>query len=64
MNRSLGQAARIAVDGMVKLMRRELGLKRADALVLASVGVDQPLTQVGNLKKGVHAVLRDDTFRV
>ena len=64
MNRSLGQAARIAVDGMVKLMRRELGLKRADALVLASVGVDLHVTQVVNSQQGVHAVLRDDAFRV
>jgi acetamidase/formamidase len=64
MHRSLGQAARIAVDGMVKLMRREFGLKRADALVLASVGVDLHVTQVVNWIQGVHAVLRDDAFRV
>jgi acetamidase/formamidase len=64
MHRSLGQAARIAVDGMVKLMRREFGLKRADALVLASVGVDLRVTQVVNFMQGVHAVLRDDAFRV
>jgi acetamidase/formamidase len=64
MHRSLGQAARIAVDGMVKLMRREFGLKRADALVLASVGVDLRVTQVVNWIQGVHAVLRDDAFRV
>jgi acetamidase/formamidase len=64
MNRSLGQAARTAVDGMVKLMRRQYGLKRADALVLASVGVDLHVTQVVNHMQGVHAVLRDDAFRV
>jgi acetamidase/formamidase len=64
MHRSLGMAARIAVDGMVKLMRREFGLKRADALVLASVGVDLHVTQVVNVMQGVHAVLRDDAFRV
>jgi acetamidase/formamidase len=64
MNRSLGQAARIAVDGMVKLMRRELGLERADARVLASVGVDLHVTQIVNGEQGVHAVLRDDAFRV
>ncbi|HEU4864774.1 MAG TPA: acetamidase/formamidase family protein, partial [Actinomycetota bacterium] len=63
MNRSLGQAARIAVDGMVKLMGRELGLKRADARVLASVGVDLHVTQIVNGAQGVHAVLRDDAFR-
>ena len=64
MNRSLGQAARIAVDGMVKLMRRELGLKRGDARVLASVGVDLHVTQIVNGAQGVHAILRDDAFRV
>jgi acetamidase/formamidase len=63
MNRSLGQAARFAVDGMVKLMRRQYGLKRADALVLASVGVDLHVTQIVNSMQGVHAVLRDDAFR-
>jgi acetamidase/formamidase len=64
MDRSLGQAARVAVDGMVKLMRRELGLKRSDALVLASVGVDLHVTQIVNWIQGVHAELRDDAFRV
>jgi acetamidase/formamidase len=63
MDRSLGQAARFAVDGMVKLMRRQYGLKRADALVLASVGVDLHVTQIVNSMQGVHAVLRDDAFR-
>jgi acetamidase/formamidase len=64
MDRSLGQAARFAVDGMVKLMRRELGLRRSDALVLASVGVDLHVTQIVNSIQGVHAELRDDAFRV
>jgi acetamidase/formamidase len=36
----LGRAAKIAVDGMVALMGRELGVFGGDALVLASVGVD------------------------
>jgi acetamidase/formamidase len=60
----LGRAARIAVDGMVALMGRELGLGRGDAMVLASVGVDLRITQVVNGTLGVHAVLRDDAFRV
>jgi acetamidase/formamidase len=64
MDRSLGQAARYAVDGMVKLMRREFGLRRGDALVLASVGVDLHVTQIVNSIQGVHAELRDDAFRV
>ena len=59
----LGLAARIAVDGMLDLMERELGLSRPDALGLASVVVDLRVTQVVNEVLGVHAVLRDDALR-
>jgi acetamidase/formamidase len=59
----LGYAARIAADGMVALMGRELGVTGGDALVLASVGVDLHVTQVVNETLGIHAVLRDDAFR-
>jgi acetamidase/formamidase len=59
----LRQAGKIAVDGMLSLMRRELDLGEKDALALASVGVDLRITQVVNGVLGVHAVLRDDTFR-
>ena len=59
----LGRAAEIATEGMVALMERELGLGRQDALALASIGVDLRVTQVVNGAVGVHAVLRDDTFR-
>ena len=55
----LGRAARIAVDGMLDVMERELGLRRDDALALASVVVDLRVTQVVNGVLGVHAVLRD-----
>ena len=58
----LGRAARIAVDGMLDLMERELGMTRADALAFASVVVDLRVTQVVNGVLGVHAVLRDDAF--
>jgi acetamidase/formamidase len=58
----LGLAARIAVDGMLALMARELGVTGGDALVLASVAVDLRVTQVVNGTLGVHAVLRDDAF--
>ena len=58
----LGQAAKIAVDGMLDLMEREHGLARGDALALASVVVDLRVTQVVNQVVGVHAVLRDDVF--
>jgi acetamidase/formamidase len=60
---TLGLAARIAVDGMVALMERELGVTGDDALALASVGVDLRVTQVVNGVLGVHAELRDDAIR-
>ena len=59
----LGQAARIAVDGMIALMARELGVIGADAVALASVTVDLHVTQVVNGVLGVHAELRDDAIR-
>ncbi len=59
----LGLAARIAVDGMLALMARELGVTGGDARVLASIGVDLHITQVVNEALGVHAELRDDAFR-
>ena len=59
---NLGLAARVAVDGMLDLMQRELGLERPDALAFASVVVDLRVTQVVNQVLGVHAVLRDDVF--
>ena len=59
----LGLAARKAVDGMLALMERELGLTGPDAMALASVTVDLRVTQVVNGVLGVHAVLRDDAIR-
>jgi acetamidase/formamidase len=47
---------------MLDLMERELELDRKYALALASVGVDLHVTQLVNGAKGVHAVLRHDTF--
>jgi acetamidase/formamidase len=59
----LDEAARIATDGMVRLLGRELGIAPDDALALASVVVDLRVTQVVNGVKGVHAVLRDGALR-
>jgi acetamidase/formamidase len=59
---SLEQAARIAVEGMIALMGRELRVTGADALILASVGVDLHVTQVVNGSMGIHAELRDGAF--
>ena len=59
----LDEAAANAVESMLELMGRELGLERRDALALASVVVDLRVTQVVNGVLGVHAVLRDDAIR-
>ena len=59
----LGEAARIALEGMLDLMSREHGIARDDALALAGVVVDLRVTQVVNETSGVHAVLRDDALR-
>ena len=55
----LGQAAGIAIEGMLDLMQREHGLTRSDALALGSVVVDVRVTQIANKTLGVHAVLAD-----
>lgn len=56
-------AGQIALDGMLALMGRELGVSGADALALASLVVDLRATQVVNGAQGVHALLRDDAIR-
>lgn len=58
----LGRAASIAVEGMLAVMGRELGVTGGDARILASVGVDLHVTHVVNGAMGVHAELRDDAF--
>jgi len=55
----LDRAAELALETMLDLMERELGAGRRDALALASVAVDLHVTQIVNVAKGVHAVLRD-----
>ena len=54
----LGVAADLALETMLDLMERELGLPRREALALASVSVDLHVTQIVNQAKGVHAILR------
>jgi acetamidase/formamidase len=56
---TLDAAMASAVDGILDVMGRELGLERRDALALASVVVDVRVTQVVNGVLGVHAVLPD-----
>jgi acetamidase/formamidase len=59
----LDEAAAIAIDGMLDLMERELGLGRREALALASVVVDLRVTQLVNGARGVHARLAHDALR-
>jgi len=59
----LDEAAAIAVDAMLELMRREHGLERAEALALASLVVDLRITQMVNGVRGVHARLAHDALR-
>jgi acetamidase/formamidase len=54
---SLDEAMGNAVDAMLALMERELGVGGRDALALASVVVDLRVTQVVNEVVGVHALL-------
>jgi acetamidase/formamidase len=54
----LDVAANLALETMLDLMERELGLPRREALALASVSVDLHVTQIVNQAKGVHAILR------
>jgi acetamidase/formamidase len=60
----LDRAASIATDAMLRLMERELGLERRDALALASVVVDLRVTQIVNGVRGVHALLAHDAIRM
>lgn len=58
----LDLAAEQCMATMLDLMERELGLDRTHALALSSVAVDLHVTQIVNVAKGVHAVLRDDAL--
>jgi acetamidase/formamidase len=59
----LDLAAEHCMATMLDLMERELGLGRDHALALSSVVVDLHVTQIVNVTKGVHAVLRDGAIR-
>ncbi|GAA0327239.1 acetamidase/formamidase family protein [Bacillus carboniphilus] len=59
----LNAATAVALDEMVQLMQQFYGLKKTEALGLASVAVDLRVTQVVNGVKGVHAVLPHGVIR-
>lgn len=58
----LNDATIMALDAMVGWMQALFGVKKAQALALASSTVDLRVTQVANEVWGVHAVLPDDRF--
>ena len=59
----LDLAAEQAMATMLDLIERELGVERRHALALSSVAVDLHVTQIVNISKGVHAILRDGSIR-
>jgi acetamidase/formamidase len=56
-------AAQSAVHEMVRLIERTSGLSAADAYTLCSIAADVHVTQLVNVHKGVHVMLRKDTLR-
>ena len=61
--RDLGEAAAMALNGMLELMMQEISTSRKDALALASLVVDVRVTQLVNGVRGVHAVLPHDAIQ-
>jgi acetamidase/formamidase len=62
-NEDLNIAAMEALDRMVTLLGRLLGVERQDALALASLAVDLRITQIANGVNGVHALLPHGAIR-
>ncbi len=56
-DKDLDEAAALAVEGILGVMKRLYGLERLDALALASLVVDLRVTQMVNDVRGVHALL-------
>jgi acetamidase/formamidase len=54
---TLDDAAFEALEAMFALLRRQYGVRRADAIALASVAVHLRVTQIVNQVVGVHALL-------
>jgi acetamidase/formamidase len=58
----LDEAARLATREMVDFLVTEKGMKRDDAYILCSVGVDLHVTQLVDGTKGVHAMIAKSIF--
>ena len=54
----------MAVEDMLDLMQEIYHCERKEALGLASLAVDLRITQVVNLKNGVHAILPHSAITV
>lgn len=61
-DRDLDEATALALEEMLRLMGEKHGLKRIEALALASLVVDMRVTQIVNGVRGVHAVLPFDVL--
>jgi len=59
----LDEATALALDAMLRVLSKRLGVSRQDALALASVAVDLRITQIVNQTLGVHAVLPPGAIR-
>jgi len=59
---NLEVATQIAINEMMDFLRKEEGLSREDAYILASDAVDLRITQLVDGKKGVHALLPKGIF--
>lgn len=59
----LDEAVSAALERMLELMARELGLERRDALALASLVVEVRVTQLVNEVRGAHALLPHGAIR-
>jgi acetamidase/formamidase len=59
---SLEVATRIAINEMMDFLRKQKGLSREEAYILASDAVDLRITQLVDGKKGVHALLPKGIF--
>jgi acetamidase/formamidase len=57
------EATMIALEGMLDLMMEQYGMKRLEALGMASLAVDTHITQIVNGTRGVHAVLPHGAIR-
>jgi acetamidase/formamidase len=62
LDEDLDEAVVAATNAMLDLIERELGVRRKEALALASLVVDLRVTQVVNGVRGVHAVLPRDAI--